>query len=350
MNSTPKISVVISTYNAQNYISECLDATINQTYTNLEVIIVDDGSEDDTLSILQSYASKDSRITLFRHSNKGVSTTRNKGIQNATGEYIVFFDADDYPEPDLIEAYVNAINEWSEKKVALIGTGMFFDNQYNKYVGNKTYILEVAHGYIEGENYILSRSSAAMLAWLKLFNFVTNKCYDLDIIRKHNILFDSNIHIGEDLKFNLDYLDVEDGNIGIINRALYHYVKRTNNSLSVSYHNMDLEDTKAIYKRFINWEVNQKDVTVDNVMVVKAIFINDWISRLTALYEEHRHEETFASAKKTLKNDIQSVEFQRMLKEIYRAKKISTLRYVCLRTGIFEIFYFFRFIYQILKG
>ena len=350
MNVTPKISVVISTYNAQNYISECLDATINQTYTNLEVIIVDDGSEDDTLSILQSYASKDSRITLFRHSNKGVSTTRNKGIQNATGEYIVFFDADDYPEPDLIEAYVNAINEWSEKKVALIGTGMFFDNQYNKYVGNKTYILEVAHGYIEGENYILSRSSAAMLAWLKLFNFVTNKCYDLDIIRKHNILFDSNIHIGEDLKFNLDYLDVEDGNIGIINRALYHYVKRTNNSLSVSYHNMDLEDTKAIYKRFINWEVNQKDVTVDNVMVVKAIFINDWISRLTALYEEHRHEETFASAKKTLKNDIQSVEFQRMLKEIYRAKKISTLRYVCLRTGIFEIFYFFRFIYQILKG
>ncbi|MBP3262937.1 glycosyltransferase family 2 protein [Pseudobutyrivibrio sp.] len=350
MNVTPKISVVISTYNAQNYISECLDATLNQTYTNLEVIIVDDGSEDDTLSILQSYASKDSRITLFRHSNKGVSTTRNKGIQNATGEYIVFFDADDYPEPDLIEAYVNAINEWSEKKVALIGTGMFFDNQYNKYVGNKTYILEVAHGYIEGENYILSRSSAAMLAWLKLFNFVTNKCYDLDIIRKHNILFDSNIHIGEDLKFNLDYLDVEDGNIGIINRALYHYVKRTNNSLSVSYHNMDLEDTKAIYKRFINWEVNQKDVTVDNVMVVKAIFINDWISRLTALYEEHRHEETFASAKKTLKNDIQSVEFQRMLKEIYRAKKISTLRYVCLRTGIFEIFYFFRFIYQILKG
>lgn len=350
MNSTPKISVVISTYNAQNYISECLDATINQTYTNLEVIIVDDGSEDDTLSILQSYAAKDSRIKLFRHSNKGVSTTRNKGIQNATGEYIVFFDADDYPEPDLIEAYVNAINEWSEKKVALIGTGMFFDNQYNKYVGNKTYILEVAHGYIEGENYVLSRSSAAMLAWLKLFNFVTNKCYDLDIIRKHNILFDSNIHIGEDLKFNLDYLDVEDGNIGIINRALYHYVKRTNNSLSVSYHNMDLEDTKAIYKRFINWEVNQKDVTVDNVMVVKAIFINDWISRLTALYEEHRHEETFASAKKTLKNDIQSVEFQRMLKEIYRAKKISTLRYVCLRTGIFEIFYFFRFIYQILKG
>lgn len=350
MNVTPKISVVISTYNAQNYISECLDATINQTYTNLEVIIVDDGSEDDTLSILQLYAAKDSRIKLFRHSNKGVSTTRNKGIQNATGEYIVFFDADDYPEPDLIEAYVNAINEWSEKKVALIGTGMFFDNQYNKYVGNKTYILEVAHGYIEGENYILSRSSAAMLAWLKLFNFVTNKCYDLDIIRKHNILFDSNIHIGEDLKFNLDYLDVEDGNIGIINRALYHYVKRTNNSLSVSYHNMDLEDTKAIYKRFINWEVNQKDVTVDNVMVVKAIFINDWISRLTSLYEEHRHEETFASAKKTLKNDIQSVEFQRMLKEIYRAKKISTLRYVCLRTGIFEIFYFFRFIYQILKG
>lgn len=350
MKAKPKISVVIPTYNSENYIVDCLNATVNQTYTNLEIILVDDGSTDNTFSILESYANRDPRIILFRHPNKGVSSTRNKGIHNATGDYIVFFDADDYPELTLIQAYVNALMEWQEKKVALIGTGMFFDNQYNKYVGNKTYILEVAHGYIEGENYILSRSSAAMLAWLKLFNFVTNKCYDLAIIKKNNILFDSHIHIGEDLKFNLDYLDICEGNIGIINRALYHYVKRTNSSLSISYHDMDLEDTKAIYKRFINWEMNQRDVTSDNVMVVKAIFINDWISRLTALYKEHRHEETFKSAKKKLKADIQSVEFQRMLKEIYKSKKISTLRYVCLRTGIFEIFYFFRAIYQILKG
>lgn len=350
MNANPKISVVIPTCDSENFISECLDATINQTYTNLEILIVDDGSSDSTFSILQTFANRDSRIKLFRHPNKGVSTTRNKGIHNASGDYIVFFDADDVPELDLVESYVKALHEWQEKQVAFICTGMFFDNQYNKYVGDKTYILEVAHGYIEGENYILSRSSAATLAWLKLFNFVTNKCYNLELIKKNNILFDEKIHIGEDLKFNLDYLDADLGNIGMINRPLYHYVKRTNNSLSISYHNMDLEDTKAIYRRFINWEVNQKNVTIDNTLVVKAIFISDWISRLTALYEEHRYEKTFAVAKKTLRDDIQSVEFQRMLKEIYKAKKISTLRYMCLRTGVFEVFYFFRGIYQILKG
>ncbi|WP_081656924.1 glycosyltransferase family 2 protein [Pseudobutyrivibrio ruminis] len=350
MNINPKISVVIPTFNSEKYIFDCIEATINQTYRNIEIMIIDDGSTDGTFSLLQKYALNDSRIKLFKQANKGVSTARNKGIQNATGDYIVFFDADDIPELDLVESYVKALQEWQEKQVAFICTGMFFDNQYNKYVGDKIYILEVAHGYIEGENYILSRSSAATLAWLKLFNFVTNKCYELEFIRKNNILFDESIHIGEDLKFNLDYLDADLGNIGMINRPLYHYVKRTNNSLSISYHNMDLEDTKAIYKRFINWEVNQKNVTVDNTLVVKAIFINDWISRLTALYEEHRHDKTCDLAKITLRHDLQSVEFQRMLKEIHKAKKISTLRYMCLRTGVFEVFYFFRGIYQLLKG
>ena len=345
------ISVVIPVYNSSEYISECLDATIGQTYSNIEIIIVDDGSTDNTLEICKKYENADTRVQVLTHSNKGVSYTRNEGICKATGDYIVFFDADDYPEANLIEKYVSTIEEcWQDKDLSFVVCGMFFDNYLNKHVSDKSRVLEVSRGYIEGENYVLSRSSAAMLSWLKLFNFVTNKFYNLKVIKDNQILFDTNVHVGEDLKFNLDYLDNCSGNIGMVNLPLYHYVKRRDDSLSISYHLDDLEDTKCIYKRFINWESSQELVTDDNIMVVKAIFLNDWMSRLTALREEYKGTEEYAMARHKLSKEIRSREFQRLLKEVFKAQKISLLRYLCLRTGILDFFYFFRGIYQVLKG
>lgn len=344
------VSVVIPAYNAENYIQECLQATVEQTYKNIEVIIVDDGSRDTTLQICRSVAAKDSRVRVLSRTNSGVSAARNEGIKAASGKYIVFFDADDIPERNLIEEYMQSIENWHDKQVSMIVTGMFFDNYYNKHVGDKVVILEVARGYVPGEDYLLSRTSASMLSWLKLFNFVTNKCYDLDYIKENNIHYDENIHIGEDLKFNLDYITGREGCIGFINTPLYHYIKRTNNSLSISYHKNDLEDTKYIYRRYINWESAQEGVTDENILVLKGIYIYDWVSRLTAIYQEHCKCDEFNHLKKKLKREIRSCEFQKMLKDIHKGKKISTLRYVCLRTGIFEVFYFFRGIYQFLKG
>ncbi|SFO24666.1 Glycosyl transferase family 2 [Pseudobutyrivibrio sp. UC1225] len=343
------LSVVIPVFNAENCIGNCLDALLNQTYQEIEIIAIDDGSTDSSYAILKEYANRDFRIKVYTHANAGVSATRNEGMSKATGEYIIFCDADDYPEPDMAECYVQAINEWKNSDVSFICCGMFFDNLYNKNVKNKKHLLEAAHGFVEGENYLLSRASSATLAWLKLFNFVTNKCYNLEIIRENNIVFDNDINIGEDLKFNLDYLDHCTGNIGVVNKCLYHYVKRTGESLSISYHASDLEDTKCIYKRFVNWEMSQPGVTDENVMVVKGIYVNDWVSRLTSMYEAHRYGKVH-NAKKVLCKELKSKEFQNTLKEIYAAKKISTLRYVCLRTGIFQIFYFFRGIYQLMKG
>ena len=197
---------------------------------------------------------------------------------------------------------------------------------------------------------MLNRSSAAMLAWLKIFNFVTNKCYNLKKIKECGIHFDEGIHIGEDLKFNLDYLDHCPGNIGMRNKPLYHYVKRCDGSLSISYHGNDLADTKCVYKRFINWEASQPEVTDDNVLVIKGIFINDWVNRLTAYYEKYRKDEDAKITKYKIKTEIKSSEFQNMLKDTRKAKKISLLRYMCLRTGIYEHFYLFRSFYQVIKG
>ena len=344
------LSVVIPVYNASEYIEECLLAVCNQTYKNLEIIVVDDGSKDNSLAICKMYAMRDSRIKILSHPNKGVSATRNDGIEAATGDYIIFCDADDFPEEDLAHNYVSAIERWEKKKYSFIVCGMFFDNDLNKNVRDKKHILEIAHGYVEGENYLMSRSSSAILSWLKIFNFVTNKCYNLNVIRNNNLRFDEAINIGEDLKFNLDYLECTPGHIGMINLALYHYVKRRDDSLSISYHISDLEDTKIIYRRFIEWESKQDGVNDDNILVLKGIYISDWVSRLTAYYEEYGGRKSSKRVRIKLQSELRCKEFQTTLKEIRKGKKISRLRYMCLRTGVFEVFYFFRGIYQIMKG
>ncbi len=350
MNDNILVSVVIPAYNAENSIKECLSAAVSQTYRNVEILVIDDGSVDDTFELANSFSNSDDRIRVVRQVNQGPSAARNHGIKEANGDYIVFWDADDYPELDLIESYVTAYEKWSDKDISFVACGMFFDNRFNKYVDDKVSIFESVLGYVEGENYIINRSSAAMMAYLKLFNFVTNKCYSLKLIKDKEILFDEEIKIGEDLKFNLDYLDNCPGNIGMINRALYHYIKRTDDSISITYHKGDMEDTKAIYRRFVDWESHQMGATTDNILVIKGIFITDWVSRMTSMYEALYKTDKKFKMMHTLRQELAGREFRSMLYEVHKAGKISTLRYLCLWTTDFNIFYFFRGFYQKFKG
>ena len=91
-----KISVIVPIYNVEDYLHRCVDSIINQTYTNLEIILVDDGSPDNCLKICDEYAKKDSRIKVVHKKNGGLSDARNAGLEIATGEYIGFVDSDDY--------------------------------------------------------------------------------------------------------------------------------------------------------------------------------------------------------------------------------------------------------------
>lgn len=111
-----KVSVIIPAYNAQKYLSETISSVINQTYQNLEIIIVDDGSTDKTKEIIHSFS--DSRITYFYQSNSGVSTARNKGIEIATGDYFAFLDSDDVWLEDNIEEKVELLERSNKYDIA----------------------------------------------------------------------------------------------------------------------------------------------------------------------------------------------------------------------------------------
>ena len=97
------ISVVVPIYNVEKYLTRCLEALLKQTYTNLEIILVDDGSPDESGKICDSYAKKDSRIKVIHKKNGGLSDCRNKGISVATGEWITFVDGDDYVDLNMID-------------------------------------------------------------------------------------------------------------------------------------------------------------------------------------------------------------------------------------------------------
>ena len=105
------ISVIINVYNGEKYIKKCLESIINQTYKNLEILIINDGSTDNTLSICQSY--KDERIRIITQENIGLSKSRNVGIENAKGEYLYFIDADDFVELDVIEYLHNLCKKYN---------------------------------------------------------------------------------------------------------------------------------------------------------------------------------------------------------------------------------------------
>ena len=100
---TPKISVIVPVYNVQNYLRQCLDSIIGQSFSNFEMICINDGSTDDSPQILEQYAALDSRIRIISQPNRGLSAARNAGLAQATAEYIFFIDSDDYIEPDTLE-------------------------------------------------------------------------------------------------------------------------------------------------------------------------------------------------------------------------------------------------------
>lgn len=113
MKNNSKITVVIPVYNVEQYIEECIESVINQTYTNLEIILVDDGSTDNSGNICNKFEKIDKRIKVIHKANGGLSDARNIGLKVSTGEYIQFIDSDDYIEKDMIETLYKTINEYN---------------------------------------------------------------------------------------------------------------------------------------------------------------------------------------------------------------------------------------------
>lgn len=192
-----KVSIIIPVYNLENTITDCIQSILEQSYRELEILIIDDGSKDNSLFICNQFMKKDDRISVYHHENHGVSFTRNRGIDIATGEYLMFVDGDDKILSDCVEHYVEAA-ESSEADV-IIG-GITFVDQYNV---EKNVLLPAETGKMQGYFWELFCTEAT-----GLYGYVPNKMYRLNLLKKRNVRFNQALYAQEDLRFAISAYDV----------------------------------------------------------------------------------------------------------------------------------------------
>ena len=192
----PIISIIVPLYNAGQYIKRCVDSILSQTFCDFELILVDDGSKDMSAKICNDYASKDSRVSIIRKVNGGVSSARNSGLECIRGGYFVFIDADDYVVPDYLE---NLFHEAEDADMIVCGYKSFQQNVQDKNVIKAAY-----------PNKIYDNHNITSLLSEKMndlpFRTVWSKMFRTSILKENNLYFDKDMIFGEDTKFVLEYM------------------------------------------------------------------------------------------------------------------------------------------------
>jgi len=224
-----KVSIIVPVYNREKALKRCVDSILNQDHRDIEVILVDDGSRDDSFKIISEYARNDERVIAIHKENGGVSSTRNKALSVASGDYIQFLDADDWIPFDSTKLMVR---EMEEKGVEMV-IGDFYRVVDDK-VSRKGSIREAG---------VLTRNEYADKMMLTPADFyygvLWNKLYRKEILDKYHITMDENISYCEDVIFNLEYL-LHVTNVAVLKAPVYYYVK-TEGSLVAQ--NLSLEKT-----------------------------------------------------------------------------------------------------------
>ena len=212
--NTPKISVIVPVYNVEQYLPRCIDSILDQTFTDFELLLIDDGSKDKSGEICDNYAKKDSRIRVFHKENGGVSSARNLGLYNAKGKYIAFIDADDWVENE----YLRIMYKHGEEECAdIISSDFFLDNT------------EIQSLYIK-QDYNNNRINIIRdLLQNKLGGYLWNKLVKRELYITNKFYFPEDIGIWEDLLI-LIQLFLAATQTYYLPNAYYHYVRYNTSS------------------------------------------------------------------------------------------------------------------------
>ena len=208
-----KVSVIIPVYNVEKFIFKTVESVINQDYKDIEIILIDDGSPDNSAQIIDKLAKMDNRIVCIHKENGGVSSARNAGLNFATGEYVTFIDGDDWVDTNYISYLVSLV----EKNKCEIGMNKNNYSDYNTKSNDKEYVVKAEKA----------------IEWIYLGNIfvaVWNKIYSRSFLKNNNIFFDEKIWYGEGMLFNIDCLQFVD-DIAVGEKCVYHQVSNPNSAM-----------------------------------------------------------------------------------------------------------------------
>lgn len=205
-----KVSVIVPVYNSAKYLRECISSILNQTYKNLEIILVDDGSTDDSSIICDQFSNIDHRVFTIHKKNEGVSMARNSALEIASGCYILFIDSDDYIGPDYIEKLVLGIDGHD---LSICGFTELYKNKNNVFLPK------------DKNNVSKNNAISLLFSDPNVCGFLVNKLYKKEIIDQYNLRLNRNIFLCEDLLFNVQYLLCV-SNVVIVSSCKYFYRMR----------------------------------------------------------------------------------------------------------------------------
>lgn len=206
MNNNPLVSILLPVYNTSAYLNQCLDSVLAQTYTNLQVVLVDDGSKDNSLEICQRYAAKDSRIEVYHQENQGVATARNVLLSKIKGDYFLFVDSDDWIELDMVEFLITRATEDGADLVTceMVKNDNRPSETFNVETWTQEHVIKEFLRHVSFNGSLCNKLSRSQLL-------------------KRNPRFNTRISYGEDAIFCWELLKEAKGSIVVTDRQLYHY-------------------------------------------------------------------------------------------------------------------------------
>jgi len=225
-----KISVVIPAYNLSNYIEKTLQSIVASDYSDMEIIVVDDGSTDDTAAVVEEYISEHAQIKLIRQTNQGVSAARNTGIREASGEYIIFVDGDDICAEDMLSSINERVEKETSRPDLIVWGYRVSDSQKNSDVQE---IFEKT----EYDNCIFLKELLDNKIRVRIGSFAVRR----ELLCNNNLWFEENCSIGEDVEFIYKSIMCSK-DICTISKVLYTYIKRPGSAIN----NYDLNKFQAV--------------------------------------------------------------------------------------------------------
>jgi len=252
MKTLPLVSIIIPVYNVEKYLRQCLNSVVGQDYENIEVILINDGSPDNSDEICSEFSTKYQCFRYFVNKNQGLSATRNFGIKVSTGEYLFFLDSDDYLAEDCISTLVK-----SAVTGKLVVTGYHLNYQRpdgilapEQYSGEYDDLVSYLHDFYK---YFATK-----------FNFVWGKLYKRSIIVENNIVFMQGVSLVEDVLFNLNYYSFCQTGIILLHEKGYYYRQSDSSTLSKRFDRRMFDWNELAYCEIRDFLISHSVMTQQN--------------------------------------------------------------------------------------
>ena len=219
----PAISIIVPIYNTEQYLSRCLDSILSQSFTDFELLLVNDGSLDSSSAICDAYAEKDGRIRVFHKENGGVSSARNLGLDNARGDWVYFVDSDDEVLPNGVQTLADGISD----EVDIVMGGFEEVDE----CGVKSQVVQEHGAFRLNKRHSIITQYACYGLWGRYWGYLWVRLLKRDIINRYNIRFDKNIAIKEDTLFIMQYVCRSNGITQVMTDPVYRYWIRSNSAM-----------------------------------------------------------------------------------------------------------------------